>query len=84
MEKERVERERVVEIVCDGCGDVSKTDEYVRRIAKAFSMTPLAVHSALWDGMEINGVPIEISGATVRRVGGGEGGGGAPPHDPAA
>jgi hypothetical protein len=76
VEKERLERQ--VEIVCDGCGDVNKTDEYVRRIAKAFSMTPLAVHEALWDGMEINGVPIEISGATVRRVED------VTPHDPAA
>jgi len=63
--------ERLVEIVCDGCGDTSKTEEYVRRIAKAFSMTPLAVHEALWDGMEINGVPVNISGAHVRRVGAG-------------
>jgi len=54
--------------VCDGCGDTSRTDEYVRRIAKAFGMTPGEVHRQLWDGMEINGVPVNISGATVRRV----------------
>lgn len=71
--------EKQVEIVCDGCGDTSKTEEYVRRIAKAFGVTPLVVHEALWDGMEINEVPITISGATVRRVVGG-----AAPDDPAA
>lgn len=62
-------KERRVEIVCDGCGDASKTEEYVTKIAKAFGVTPLVVHEQLWDGNEINGVPVNISGAHVRRVG---------------
>ena len=66
-----------VEIVCDGCGDVSRTDEYIVRIAKAFDTTTGAIHEQLWDGMVIEGVPVSVSGATVRRAY-------APPDDPAA
>lgn len=59
---------RRIEIVCDGCGDVTKTDEYVLRISKAFGVTEQQVHQELWNGMTINDVPVTISGAHVRRV----------------
>lgn len=61
--------EKRIEIVCDGCGDSTKTDEYVLRISKAFGVEIDDVHRELWDGMTINEVPVNISGAHVRRVG---------------
>lgn len=58
-----------VNIVCDCCGDMTGTTEFIERIARAFNVTTDLVHESLYDGKGIGDLPkMTLEGCHAERV----------------
>jgi len=58
-----------VEIVCDCCGDISGTVEFIERISRVYNLTTDQVHEALYDDKGCGSMPrIIMEGCHVERT----------------